>query len=68
MYYITDTLHPEWKMKEFYSRNIMLPYAFITDGSTSTRAMSSELITVEDINNSFDDITYDKGKKLTLTK
>ena len=48
-------------MKEFYSRNIMLPYALVTDASKSTRAMSAELITVEDINNSFDDITYDKG-------
>lgn len=66
MYVITDELHPDWHMKEFYSRNILLPYAFTTDASEYTRYMSSELITVDDINNSFDDITYDKGMLLQL--
>ncbi|KAG5680752.1 hypothetical protein PVAND_010239 [Polypedilum vanderplanki] len=61
MYYISDMVHPDWRMREFYSRNVMLSYALVTDASTSTRSMSSELITVDDINNSFDDITYDKA-------
>lgn len=62
MYHITDLLYPDWNMKQFYLRNIMLSYAFLTDASDHTRSMSSELITVDDINDSFDDIAYDKGK------
>jgi aminopeptidase N len=61
MYVITDELYPDWHMNEFYSRNILMSYAFVTDASEDTRAMSSELITMNDINNSFDDIAYDKA-------
>ncbi|KAL7036523.1 hypothetical protein ACKWTF_008832 [Chironomus riparius] len=61
MYHITDLLYPDWNMKQFYLRNIMLSYAFLTDASEHTRSMSSELITVDDINDSFDDIAYDKA-------
>lgn len=61
MYSILEVVYPDWQMKEFFSRNIMIPYAFVTDASDSTRSMSSELITTDDINNSFDDIAYDKG-------
>jgi aminopeptidase N len=64
MYSFLDRIYPEWHFKEFFSRNIMIPYAFITDASDSTRSMSSELITTSDINNSFDDIAYDKGSQL----
>lgn len=61
MYSLLDEMYPDWHMKEFFSRNIMIPYAFVTDASDSTRSMSSELITTSDINGSFDDIAYDKG-------
>ncbi|XP_070509992.1 putative aminopeptidase-2 [Chironomus tepperi] len=61
MYHITDLLYPDWNMKQFYLRNIMLSYAFLTDASEHTRSMSSELITIDDINDSFDDIAYDKA-------
>ncbi len=63
MYSLLETVYPDWHMKEFFSTNIMTT-AFETDASDSTRSMSSELITTEDINNSFDDIAYDKGKDL----
>ena len=66
MYHITDLLYPDWNMKQFYLRNIMLSYAFVTDASEHTRSMSSELITVDDINDSFDDIAYDKGKLILI--
>lgn len=68
MYYLTDKLYPDWHMKEFYNRNIMLPYAFRTDASEYTRSMSSELNTVDEINDSFDDIAYDKGRFMTFNK
>ncbi|CAG9805230.1 unnamed protein product [Chironomus riparius] len=60
-YYLTDQIYPEWKMNEFYQRNVMLYYAFRTDASENTHSMSADLNTVEEINNSFDDITYDKA-------
>ncbi|KAL7036524.1 hypothetical protein ACKWTF_008832 [Chironomus riparius] len=60
-YYLTDQIYSEWKMNEFYQRNVMLYYAFRTDASENTHSMSADLNTVEEINNSFDDITYDKA-------
>ncbi|XP_070509763.1 aminopeptidase N-like [Chironomus tepperi] len=60
-YYLTDQIYPEWQMNQFYQKNVMLFYAFRTDASESTHTMSSDLLTVEEINNSFDDITYDKA-------
>lgn len=48
-------------MNQFYQKNVMLYYAFRTDASEHTHSMSADLLTVEDINNSFDDITYDKA-------
>ena len=60
-YYLTNQIYPEWQMNEFYQRNVMLYYAFRFDASENTHSMSAKLNTVEEINNSFDDITYDKA-------
>jgi aminopeptidase N len=62
MYEITDILYPNWRMQEFFLRNIMLPYALTTDASDNTRSMSSPQTTRDEINDGFDDIAYDKGK------
>lgn len=61
MYSILELIYPDWHMKEFFSRNIMISYAFTTDAAEDVRSMSSELITTDDINDSFDDIAYDKA-------
>lgn len=61
MYSLLEEIYPDWHMKEFFSRNVMIPYAFTTDAIDDVRSMSSELVTTDDINDSFDDIAYDKG-------
>ena len=60
-YLLTDQVYPEWEMNQFYQRNVMLYYAFRFDATEQTHSMSADLVTVDEINNSFDDITYDKA-------
>jgi len=60
-YLLTDQVYPKWEMNQFYQKNVMLYYAFRFDATEQTHSMSADLLTVNEINNSFDDITYDKA-------
>ena len=53
---------PEWRMNHYMNILSVQGSAFIADARNTTRAMTSDGLTPQEISNLFDTIAYDKCK------
>ncbi|KAG5680753.1 hypothetical protein PVAND_010240 [Polypedilum vanderplanki] len=60
-YALTDMFHPEWRMYDFMNVLSMQSTAFSVDGRNTTRAMTTDARTPQEIDALFDSIAYDKS-------
>lgn len=60
-YQITGEMHPEWRIRDFFNTRTIQYYAFRSDSEESTRPMTTDLTTIDEIKAAFDDIAYDKA-------
>lgn len=59
-YALVDTVYPDWNMKAFFNLR-QVQRAYRSDALQSTRAMTTELNTIAEISQSFDNIAYSKA-------
>lgn len=52
-------MYPEWRTRDFFNLRAV-QNAFRSDSLETTRAMTTELTTVSEISNAFDNIAYSK--------
>jgi hypothetical protein len=53
----------DWRMMDFMNIFSMQGSAFIVDARITTRAMTTDALTIREIDNLFDTIAYDKCKR-----
>lgn len=60
-YVIVAQFQPTWRMDHFMTAFTMHNTAFISDARDTTRAMTSDVLTLSEISNSFDRVAYEKS-------
>lgn len=60
-YVVVDQFQPTWRMYHFMTILTMQNGAFISDSRDTTRPMTNDVLTLTQIDNSFDNVAYDKS-------
>ncbi|KAG5669539.1 hypothetical protein PVAND_017426 [Polypedilum vanderplanki] len=60
-YTITDIVHPDWRMQDYFNIFAMQDRAFNHDATENTRAMTTDATTSEEVGLLFDIVAYDKA-------